>query len=643
MFTVILYDQKMNEFLKEYMSFIQPFASRNDFALCRWNPAGTTINEAMPDLYDIVGERKEWRAIVLHHLFKDASENPYDFFKGDESAEEIEKNDLIRLTHMLSVIPRKVTITQKEEDVAETFYKFNKKVSYSVEDNDKPYYKDNIADYYLECYRPVQITLVATRKIVDGKNYFSQERGNLSGQVESLFWDRNDYPSNVRFVVYDLHARGDKISRKDVFELVNAILVLAVNDMFVLKMEAYKFYKMSVEIEKAVLEKMLEEFQNDMYNIASEINKFRVLLASSKVKEQLPGELPKLDEEYEIQFPAQEASEMMASYHGYGLAKDCPTLDIKKWKHEMDISDEAFENFKKQPLRCLKRSINEYREIEKIKNKPVKGMFDEYQLEDLKEKMETLEREMFDLEIGSSLDYANENKLRNSFKKAVQTYMGIRMPKSEMIVAGLFALLVYLAGFIPYIITTARNKEALGQVVLIVAVSMGVLILCGLFAMWLKLRGLIHLIANYNGQINKIIELSKVNQERFKQYVTKAFNYRKYWFFANEIAKGRDREALDRGIPTNRMLKFHMAAVEEALELIGKICHVYEIDSCKFEQTDSEHKYNLQVMPDQTGYYRLPIAKRGTVAEYNGTGIKIATTYDYVLRFNLKKEELYDK
>ena len=123
MFTVIFYDSEIQNFLKEHMSFIQPFVARNEFALCRWNTAGMTINEAIPELYDIVGECKEWRAIVLHHKFCDGSENPYDIFTGNESAEEIEQNDLIRLTHMLSSVPRNLIVEQDEEDVKENAYK----------------------------------------------------------------------------------------------------------------------------------------------------------------------------------------------------------------------------------------------------------------------------------------------------------------------------------------------------------------------------------------------------------------------------------------------------------------------------------------------------------------------------------------
>lgn len=642
MFTVILYDPEMQKFLKEYMSFIQPFAKRNDFALCRWNPAGVTINEAIPELYDIVGERKEWRAIVLHHHFCDAGKNPYDVFEGSESADEVEKNNLIRLTHMLSTVPHRVKIEQNEEDVKENSYKFNKKVSYEAVQDDKGYYDEEGAKYYLECYRPIQITLLTTRKVVDGKNYFSQNTGNANEKHESLFWDRNDYPSNVRFVVYDLHARGNIISKKDIFEMVNAILVLAVNDMYVLKLEAYKFYKMSVEIDKSIVEKMLEAFMNDMYNISTEISKFRILIAGHKMVEQMPGELPKLDEEYEIQFPEQDASEMIASYYGYGLAKDCPAMDHKKWNDEMEIADEAFENFKKQPLRCLKRSIGEYRELEKIKNKPVKGVFDEYQLEDLKDEMETIECEMFDLEIGSTLDYEKESELRESRKKAVRTYMSIRIPESDLLFAGGLAIMVYIVGFLPFLFSASGNAEAVAQCIGIMFVCTVLLVVVGLIVMWFKKRGLIQLIADYNGQIMAIIEQARINQERFKQYVSKAFNYRKYWHFTKEVAKGRDREAIERGIPTSHMLKLHMAAVEQALELCGKICQVYEIDSCRFEQYDNNHKHNLQVKPEETGYYRLPIAKKGTEAEFNGTGRKIAAPYEYVVRFNLIKEELYD-
>lgn len=640
MFTVVLYDKEMSTFLEEYMSFLKPFIDKGCFALCRWNPAGMTVNQAVPELYDVVGERKEWRAIVLTHSFCDASENPFDFFRGEESAEVVEQQPLIRLTHMLSLVPHRVSVKPESADARKEEYQFNCSVSCQTVNEDKDYYKYCTGNFELDCYRPIQIALVATRQIRDGKTYLPPRKH--AGQPESLFWDRNDYPSNVRFIAYDLHTSTRTISARDIFEMVNAILVLAMNDMYTIKLEAYKLYRMSIEIDQNKFEKNLSDFHQHLLNVSNEINHYRVILNEQSLKKQAPGELPNLKEEYVIEFPAGSVKELTVPLDGYGLAKDCPMLDETKWYGDVRRSEEAFEVFRKQPLRCLKRSIGEFRELEKIKNKPVTGFFDEFQLEDAREEMEQLEREMFNVEIADSMDFKREEKLRQRQKKAVINYMGIRMPRRDMIFAGTIAILLFLAGYVPYFISSFGDPAAMAQILLIVLVSVVVFACAGLYAMYLKRKKLYSLILFYNDIMLGIINQAKINQERYQRYVEKAFNYRKYWFFMKCIVKNQNNGPDIDGMPDKVMVKRHMAAAEEALNLCGKMRQVYDITSAPFFEIQSKVRYNFTVDPDKTGYYVFPTAADGAKAELNFDGRQTDTPYEYIIRLKMEKEALYD-
>ena len=96
--------------ITEYKPFWDPFLKNEEFSLCRWKTKETTLAAAVPDLYETLGEETMWRAVVLYHGSAERGTNPFDFFSGEESAQEVEQNDLIRLTHMLSVVPRRVEV-----------------------------------------------------------------------------------------------------------------------------------------------------------------------------------------------------------------------------------------------------------------------------------------------------------------------------------------------------------------------------------------------------------------------------------------------------------------------------------------------------------------------------------------------------
>ena len=87
MFTVVLAEKAfIDECANNYNLFLQPFFEKDDFKISEWNPAGKTISEMLPDLYDTVGKRTEWRAIVVAPFdngtsFDVKKKNPFDVTK----------------------------------------------------------------------------------------------------------------------------------------------------------------------------------------------------------------------------------------------------------------------------------------------------------------------------------------------------------------------------------------------------------------------------------------------------------------------------------------------------------------------------------------------------------------------------------
>ena len=67
MFTVIICDEHIiNDCHNKYYIYLKPFLDNEEFAFCKWDTSGNTLNEAVPELKEIIGNKNEWRAIIVN-------------------------------------------------------------------------------------------------------------------------------------------------------------------------------------------------------------------------------------------------------------------------------------------------------------------------------------------------------------------------------------------------------------------------------------------------------------------------------------------------------------------------------------------------------------------------------------------------
>lgn len=78
MFTVIIAEQEILDMFEEFRMFLNPLLNNKDIAFCPWNRNADTLDKMLPDIYDKVTFRKEWRAIIVNNDNINTL-NPFDF------------------------------------------------------------------------------------------------------------------------------------------------------------------------------------------------------------------------------------------------------------------------------------------------------------------------------------------------------------------------------------------------------------------------------------------------------------------------------------------------------------------------------------------------------------------------------------
>ncbi len=128
MFTVIFVNSRTEQQRRNYQFLFQPFIDKGEMCFCPWFTEENSIETAAPDLYRILKDKKEWRAVILNMdssydygkndklaqafgsheeaddtTLKAKENNPFDYSDIDSNTEPHESTvPLIRLTHMLA-------------------------------------------------------------------------------------------------------------------------------------------------------------------------------------------------------------------------------------------------------------------------------------------------------------------------------------------------------------------------------------------------------------------------------------------------------------------------------------------------------------------------------------------------------------
>lgn len=102
-FTVVICDESIIKDCEEkYRIYLEPLLRNEDYAFCKWNIYGESLEEALPDLKELIAKKRKWRAVMIADKnvigntninkrnpfnFVGATKTPYTFGSTEEIAQ----------------------------------------------------------------------------------------------------------------------------------------------------------------------------------------------------------------------------------------------------------------------------------------------------------------------------------------------------------------------------------------------------------------------------------------------------------------------------------------------------------------------------------------------------------------------------
>lgn len=645
MLNILIYDERLSSIITEYLPFWEPFLSAGEFALCRWRPEAETLSDAVPELYETVGENGEWRAVVLYHGMAAIGSNPFDFFEGSESASEVEKNDLIRLTHMLSTVPHRVRIVARPEEGEETApdgeyrdrdYILEKQLHFGSRYEDKDYYARGESNYEILCARPGKIILVATRRRDMSEEALRRKRRLQDGTdgPREGFADRNDYPANVRYLVYDAGYASETMSERDKFILMHGMMTLLMNDSSI-TLRPESVYRMEVTLDENLLKDWMLDYEERLYHIGVRMRAMQLYLQEEQESRRAYSSMPRFNEDYLVELAIDTPNSYVVPEEAFHLLKDRPDPDEKIWRQERAETMGSLAKMMKESMRRLRYSLDQIRNQVKKEEKPVTGRYSREQLEDAQMEMEQLERDMFNGDVITTAVLSEKEK--DALERSVTAQVTTRMTGKIAFAGILFGLLVMAVGFVPYFVSAADDPAAMTEMLLFVLGLAGLFVLIWLIYLLVSRWKLRKEIRNYNEAVNKVVASYRALQQQYQAYVSKAFNYRRYWGFIHQLHEQDDKTFVDETAIAQVNLLRHAGALQRARDLCSHVCTVMGISGDPADYLQEEEPFTFTATPEESGYYELDYTPRPEPNRWAEDSLYFG--YVFVTGFGVKRED----
>lgn len=651
MLTVICYDERIESVWKQYDRLFSTFLKKGKICICKWHRDGQSINEAFPELYDCVGNEREWRIIIVNHEMAEGAKNPYEFFKSEVSIEETEKNPLIRVTHMLSEIPEYYDmelIYQGDEqfvssdDEQDDIYYYRKDKRERCVRKDRGISKRK-SKYVLECEPPQQIILMTSRIAQEKKMLrYSVETKNF-WNIQPDFWSYNEYPKNVRFIVTDIGRPKSKLDERELFLWIHGIMLMAVNELSSSSLEAYRVYCMKVQADSEKMSAFFSDVLNQQKELRMQLKKEKEALNKDS-KEKEAETIPQFNKAYAVDYPFSDLAGLNVDMGNYSYAKDIPQLDEVVWKNNKTKITEILERIQREITRALEQSLGKIRYSEKTEFTKPNGEYSKYQIEDIQSLADDLEIELCHVGVAESIDMVQTKKKLKEIDGRIQNYMAGRLNRRNIWIGIGLAIGVFLAGFFPMICKSFGDVEAMQQILLLVAISGILFFASGWAAVKFNQWKLKVLMEEYQKELDHVDERLKDNRLKVMDYITKAFNYRDAWHFLYLVQQNKRKKELS-SLPEYQMLIMHEGASNEVEKMCEKILRMFSLTKKKHESrtyTGELKKYRFDVMPDETDYYEFPNEEKNSLLLVNADECQIYPLFCYISGFSLDKEENYE-
>jgi len=530
---------------------------------------------------------------------------------------------------------------------------------------EKAEYKKLTERYAFNENRPTEVLLLSTREvIVADDNETIRETVRRAWQFHdeeesSDFW--KIYPNTCRFICYDLINPEHTLYQRELWRFFLLALTLAVNEIPSPALQAYHLYNADLNINAEDLRDVLDGHIENLLSVQAIIHERmqRVpKLTRDKKKEPVPTQ------DISVKFEDVDEGSVRADSDKLGLASDCPVPETNFWREYIQSTKQTIDNILSAPQEIVAAKALETRYVADTFS-GTEHVLDRFQKEHIQKRISDLEPQVINASVYGMLNADAYMAEMTDAGATVRKSLGLRLTKRNVLLISLISLLVYLCGFLPYMVNSARiSGAAFGASFGLTVIALSLLAAGGLLVLWFLRRRLVEKLKTYNKTVRAIFDRVNRGAQVYAGYFSSVCTY----MYAKSLLSGvtikRDNDYKER-----KMLNAHIAFLEREIEADKELCslhgapsnassmsnifldvsesvfseppsisHFYELARYKGENT---MKLTASSKTQQPRNY-LYNSSRNEWDQYD-TGVSLDAPYSFITSLNIAREEIYDK
>lgn len=619
----------------------------NRIGVCRWIESGNTVETALPELCDMTSDKEYWRAIIVRvtdekemQEAKADLNNPYDFdaYKSLPVVLEESSVPLIRLTHILGGVPSpavefKEMEKVQEDRVTQVVYKpvkneANERAHVALEKK-----------YKFNGKRPTEIVLVTFHK----KKY-RQESSKIefvwTNYLEldsSEFWKRNNYPSACRFLKYDYEEMGPMQRHADLFNFWMSVMLLAGNDINPSSLQGYRLYNIRTDFDK---KKMARSFQEEVDTLVGTKNYISMEIRRNREERASIDETAVMDfthvEGLEINVDVSRNTILEVSEKEFNLCGKTTGEDGNKWEGMRGVVESNLDELHKRADRELEKGTDQMRLRQHMEDEDVKPI-NHFQEEDIRNELDGLFVQILNGQSElSGLTKHNRTGMGEKAGTVRKTIVSRITGSMALKIAGVILLLLVVCCIPSVFLQQTKLGPTLLPSFLVIAGVILCYILIELGVLKFQHSVFRKKINDYNEEVEKIQEDLENCTKNLTNFVRDVVSYSRGYDYLNilehkHFSTGYVYEALQR----------HIKATNLLLDKLRRWSKAFYIDTNFHPETQDNFRIDIDLAPQNNYLYTFENGKE-YVVPLNETGEEIISPFEFVRKFNIDREELFD-
>lgn len=677
MFTVILCSKELYESCTvKYREFLAPLLQPGEYAFCRWNPEGKTLEEAVPQLHETISGYQKWRALLvldreLYGTDQICKRNPYDYVDVRDRLKELctsedifsfrevweqrlqkaVANPLMRLGMWLAgsssseypATPESYASLPEVEDEAYFEELCRRGLCAAEVEWDRLTEKRGQVlseNFCLEgqlSNKPSQLLVLCERMLVNENEACRTAWQTDQEHAYSSFFEDNLYSSRMRCLVSDVAYVNASRSESDYFRFLTLVMLLARNDTDEVELRHGRLYQVGVRINRDKI--------SDCYY--AYLGKLQATLRSIQLthrRTQWQDDEPMSEEEMSKRFlsdvtvPVRIPGEfdreaLMCSWDGLGLSRDCPGEEYDYWYGQHHEIEKKFVRYLREPRRAVRsaaetdlRQMNAIDDDRTTSLTPTQLEEVNIRLLDEEEKMvKTRTMQLFRTEAYTQLLDEADEQIRRGISQ--------RMTKKKTVLTALIALAAFLIGFLPMLFGGIRSVKSAGVSLLLTGVCLGLLAVTGFVFVLILRKRLVDRFKHFNYVMQGILQDIDEGLRRFCVYFSHLCNVMREFSVLNVFHSTRTNRY--------RILKKHEHLVLRQLQKAHDVFAGCILQRKPISIRDCE-PYPYDYLQDQDYDYEMQSLMRPGKVAFMSESNLVSAPVDYIEAVTLKREELYD-